>query len=160
MSNGEAMNNCQVTKPKMMKRNHILLAGLLVLLIIGTKCLAQEASKTKILEGKSQARYTSEPYTGFVKLELQGEKIVKVEFQVIDTLNNEVFGSDYEKHFPDNELYQKQCRNDWQGVLNYPKQLVEKQNIEKVDAISGATWSYNIFKASVLEAIKKSASAK
>lgn len=136
-----------------MKRYHFLLATLLVLVAMEPKCLAQEALKTKILEGKSQAQYTSESYTGFVKLELLGEKIIHVEFQIVDTLHKEVFGSDYEKHFPDNELYQKQCRNDWQGVLDYPKQLKKTQNIEKVDAISGATWSYNIFKASVTNAL-------
>jgi major membrane immunogen (membrane-anchored lipoprotein) len=30
-------------------------------------------------------------------------------------------------------------------------------DINKVDATTGATWSYNIFKASVMEALKKAA---
>lgn len=36
----------------------------------------------------------------------------------------------------------------------YPKKLSETQDINKIDAISGATWSYNIFRASVNEALK------
>jgi major membrane immunogen (membrane-anchored lipoprotein) len=50
--------------------------------------------------------------------------------------------------------YIQQCRNDWEGVKTYPKLLSEKQDIKKVDAIAGATWSYNTFKASVNEALK------
>lgn len=106
-------------------------------------------------KGSSQSQYTMEPYVGTAKIEIENHKIVGVDFQIVDTLNNEVFGSDYEKHYPDNELYQQQCRNDWQGVINYPKELLETQNIDSVDAVSGATWSYNIFKASVEEALKE-----
>ena len=36
----------------------------------------------------------------------------------------------------------------------YPKKLTEKQDTNKLDAISGATWSYNIFRASVSDALK------
>ncbi len=106
-------------------------------------------------KGSSQSHYTMEPYVGTAVIEIENHKIVSVDFQIVDTLNNEVFGSDYEKHYPDNELYQQQCRENWQGVINYPKQLLEKQNIDSIDAVSGATWSYNIFKASVKEALKE-----
>jgi major membrane immunogen (membrane-anchored lipoprotein) len=105
--------------------------------------------------GRSVAQYTNEPYKGAVTIVIDKNKITKVEFQIVDTVANEVFGSDYEKHFPDNELYRQQCRNDWKGVINYPKKLLEKQDIDAVDAVSGATWSYNIFKASVKKALEK-----
>jgi len=105
--------------------------------------------------GSSQAQYTYEPFVGKATIEIDKHKIVKVDFQIIDTLNNEVFGSDYEKHFPDNELYQQQSRNDWKGVLSYPEELLQKQHIDSVDAVSGATWSYNIFKASVKKALEE-----
>jgi major membrane immunogen (membrane-anchored lipoprotein) len=52
-------------------------------------------------------------------------------------------------------VYVQQCRNDWQGVQSYPGKLIEKQNLNKVDATSGATWSFNIFKASADSALKK-----
>ena len=72
-------------------------------------------------KGSSQSHYTMEPYVGTATIEIENHKIVSVDFQIVDTINNEVFGSDYEKHYPDNELYRQQCRNDWQGVINYPK---------------------------------------
>ncbi len=105
-------------------------------------------------KGSSQSRYTEEPFVGTAIIKVERHEIVSVEFQIVDTLNNEIFGSDYEKHYPDNELYQQQCRKDWQGVINYPKDLLVKQNIDSIDAVSGATWSYNIFKASVKEALE------
>jgi major membrane immunogen (membrane-anchored lipoprotein) len=51
-------------------------------------------------------------------------------------------------------LYVDQCRKDYKGVQTYPGKLLQAQHVEKVDAVSGATWSYNIFKASVNEALK------
>lgn len=105
--------------------------------------------------GSSTAQYTNEPYIGKTTIVIDKNKIVKVEFQIIDTTANEVFGSDYEKHFPDNELYRQQCRNDWKGVTHYQQELLKKQDIDAVDAVSGATWSYNIFKASVKKALVK-----
>ena len=103
----------------------------------------------------SQANYTNEPYVGTATIEIANHKIVNAEFQIVDTLQREVFGSDYDKHFPDNVLYQEQCHNDWKGVQLYPSVLLKKQNIDLVDAITGATWSYNIFKASVKKALNK-----
>jgi major membrane immunogen (membrane-anchored lipoprotein) len=105
--------------------------------------------------GRSCAQYTYEPYVGSATIEVDKHKIIKVEFQIVDTLANEIFGSDYEKHFPDNELYRQQCRNDWKGIQHYQKELLEKQDIDAVDAVSGATWSYNIFKSSVKKALEK-----
>ena len=105
--------------------------------------------------GRSCAQYTNEPFIGTATIEVKDHNIVKVDFAINDTLNNEVFGPDYEKHYPDNELYREQSRNDWQGVLHYPDELLKKQNIDSVDAVSGATWSYNIFRASVKNALTK-----
>ena len=38
---------------------------------------------------------------------------------------------------------------------NNSGKLLEIQDINKLDAVSGATWSYNIFRASVKEALKR-----
>lgn len=127
-------------------------ASLISILVLVSSC---QLGRSKTYEGRSQASYTNEPYIGITKLSFENNKLVKVEFQIVDTLNNEIFGSDYEKHYPDNEEYRMQCRKDWQGVLNYPKELLMKQDISKVDAVSGATWSYNLFKASTVNALSK-----
>ena len=107
-----------------------------------------------IYMGKSQAKYTNEPYVGNVTIEIKKGEITDVKFSIVDTALKELFAEKYEKHFEGNNLYMQQCRNDWKGVQTYPSRLIKSQNIENVDAISGATWSYNIFKASVKEALK------
>ncbi len=130
----------------------ILLLALLISLMLFSCNSANQS--TRVVKGKSQSVYTNEPFVGMVTLTYHKEKLASVDFQIVDTLHNEVFGSDYEKHYPDNEEYRMQCRNDWQGVLSYPAQLVKKQDISAIDAISGATWSYNLFSAAVKNALE------
>jgi major membrane immunogen (membrane-anchored lipoprotein) len=104
--------------------------------------------------GSSRAKYKYEPYWGKVKLTVRNNVLTEVLFSIRDSNLHEDFDGKYEKHFVGNEMYIQQSRNDWKGVQAYPSKLSEKQNINKVDAITGATWSYNIFKASVDEALK------
>ena len=130
---------------------------ILILLFTGS-CSTSNAGGKKIADGtyigRSCAQYTAEPFVGKVTIKIEKQKIVKVDFQITDTLTNERFGADYDKHYPDNKMYQDQCHNDWKGVQLYPNELFKKQDISQVDAVTGATWSYNIFKASVNEALK------
>jgi major membrane immunogen (membrane-anchored lipoprotein) len=103
--------------------------------------------------GSSRSVYTDEPYYGYAKIVIENAKIIKVEFRVRDSLKHEYFDDKYEKYFADNEEYIRQCRNDWKGIQSYPDSLLKYQDLNKVDVISGATWSYNIFMASVREAL-------
>jgi major membrane immunogen (membrane-anchored lipoprotein) len=104
--------------------------------------------------GQSQSTYTDEPYWGRVSFTLKEGLFTGINFIIRDSVLHEPFDSLYAKHFKDNELYIEQCINDWKGVQSYPKKLIEIQNIDKLDAVSGATWSYNIFRASVKEALR------
>jgi len=104
--------------------------------------------------GKSQAAYTDEPYWGIIHLNIKNGTITDISFIIRDSALHELFNENYEKHFQGNPLYIQQCRNDWKGVQSYPKKLAEIQNPDSIDVISGATWSSNIFKASVKEALK------
>jgi len=105
-------------------------------------------------KGMSQALYKGEPYWGIVYLKLKNGLFTEISFTIRDSSLHETFNAIYEKHFEGNPEYIQQSRNDWKGVQAYPKKLSDKQDINKIDAISGATWSYNIFKASVNEALK------
>lgn len=105
-------------------------------------------------EGKSRAKYIYEPYWGDVRLTLKNGLFTDIVFVIRDSNLHETFDGKYEKHFEGNPEYIQQSRNDWKGVQTYPKKLSGKQDINKLDAVSGATWSYNIFKASVNEALK------
>jgi major membrane immunogen (membrane-anchored lipoprotein) len=105
--------------------------------------------------GKSQSDYTDEPYWGIVSFTLKQDRFTGIDFIIRDSVLHEPFDTSYAKHFKDNELYIEQCRNDWKGVQSYPKRLLEIQNIDKLDAVSGATWSFNIFNAAVKDALNK-----
>jgi major membrane immunogen (membrane-anchored lipoprotein) len=138
----------------MKKTTTILGLTLIIIGIILAFSSSQLPYHDGLYTGKSQARYTNEPYIGNVNIEIKKGEITNVKFTIVDTALKELFDEKYEKHFEGNNLYMQQCRNDWKGVQTYPSKLLKTQNIDNVDAISGATWSYNIFKASVKEALK------
>jgi major membrane immunogen (membrane-anchored lipoprotein) len=104
--------------------------------------------------GSSRAKYIYEPYWGKVSLTVKNNQLTDIQFSIRDSNLHENFDGNYEKHFAGNDVYINQSRNDWKGVQSYPAKLSDKQDINNVDAISGATWSYNIFKASVNDALK------
>jgi uncharacterized protein with FMN-binding domain len=107
-------------------------------------------------EGKSRAKYIYEPFWGSIRFTIRNGIFTDIKFVIRDSSLHETFDGKYEKHFEGNSEYIQQSRNDWKGVQTYPEKLSEKQDIYKFDAISGATWSYNIFRASVNEALKNS----
>lgn len=105
--------------------------------------------------GQSRFLYTDEPYWGNVRFILENGRFTEINFFIRDSNLHEQFDGYYEKHFQGNELYIQQCRNDWKGVQSYPGKLIETRDVDKLDAVSGATWSFNIFKASVKDALNK-----
>jgi major membrane immunogen (membrane-anchored lipoprotein) len=108
-----------------------------------------------IYEGQSRHTYTEEPYWGKVRITVENGLIAGINFTIRDSSLHESFTVKYKKHYKGNPEYIKQVKNDWKGVKTYPKKLIKTQDINKIDAMSGATWSYNIFKASTREALKK-----
>jgi len=141
--------------------------SLLVIILTASVCRAQELNtpeKIKMaaihlyrdgdFEGKSCAQYKDEPYWGIVKIKIENGVFKEVMFTIRDSSLHETLNKKYAVHFEDNPVYVQQCRKDSKGVRAYPKKLLKEQVIDKVDAMSGATWSFNIFKASVNEALK------
>ena len=104
--------------------------------------------------GCSRSVYTNEPYWGHVTITIKNGWISAVEFQVIDSAKNEKFDDQYEKYFAGNDLYIQQCRNDMEGIRTYPAELIRNHDMEKVDVVTGATWSYNILTSAVDDALK------
>lgn len=127
---------------------------LLILITVSfLACTQNKPYKDGIYTGTSRAKYINEPYYGSTEIAIKNGEIIKVEFYVRDSSKHEYFNDKYEKYFAGNDEYVKQCRNDWKGIQSYPDSLLKYQDIKKVDAISGATWSFNIFKASVEAAL-------
>jgi major membrane immunogen (membrane-anchored lipoprotein) len=109
--------------------------------------------------GLSRGYYTDEPYWGFVSFSIEKGLFSGIRFSIRDSALHEYFDSSYERHFAGNQEYIKQSRNDWQGVRLYPGKLETVQDTTALDAVSGATWSYNIFRAALTDAFKKGAGA-
>lgn len=111
--------------------------------------------KNGTYEGRSSSIYDNEQYKGVTKITVRDGKILHVAFHIIDTLKRELFDQYYSSHYPYQPIYQKQCVEDWKGVVFYPKELLKKQDINNVDAVTGATWSHNLFVSSATIALKK-----
>jgi major membrane immunogen (membrane-anchored lipoprotein) len=133
-----------------MKKVFLIISGIILLAFTGNGPL-----KDGQFDGNSRAVYIDEPFYGSTRITVEDGRITRVEFTVRDSSKHEFFNGEYEKYMNGNELYIQQCRNDWKGVRAYPDSLLKYQDINKVDAISGATWSYNIFRASVMIALKQ-----
>lgn len=107
-----------------------------------------------VFEGSSRSIYTEENFWGKVKITIEKGKFTKVEFQIIKD-ENDIFNEFYENNYIGNSQYMQQCRLNWKGVQTYPQLLLDKQNIDQIDAITGATWSFNLFKDSTKAALEK-----
>ncbi len=157
----------------MMKKITTLSSGIFVLIFFFTSSLCQSQNKGTpgggkndthavykdgIYTGLSRGEYIYEPFWGISRIKIENGLFSEVKFSIRDSSLHEIFNGDYEKHFADNPEYIQQSRNDWAGVQAYPKKLSAVQDTNKLDAISGATWSYNIFRASVSNALKNGGS--
>jgi len=140
----------------MKKLRVLVLISLAIAISSGTMGVKKQY-KDGTYTGESQSKYKSEPYWGQATLEIKNDKIVKLTFQIIDKEKNEVFGPDYEQHFKDNPEYIQQCRNDLKGIKAYSEKFNQSKKLEQVDAITGATWSYNIFRDAIKVALEKAA---
>jgi|GEM_PF-1107704 len=105
-------------------------------------------------EGFSRGGYNSEPFWGHARITVEEGQFSSVWFTIRDTNDHVVVDSIYGVvHYPGNPEYMQQCVNEEHGIEEYPKRLMISQHLGKVDQITGATWSYNIFKASARTAL-------
>lgn len=89
---------------------------------------------------------------GIVSLKIEGGKITSAEFVQYNadgTVKGEKYGEEAgEENY---RLAQKALENS----KEYPKQLLETQNVEKVDAVTGATTSWKQFQEAAKDALAK-----
>ena len=85
-----------------------------------------------------------------IKVTLEGDKITAVEWN--EYSNGEKKDANYGKDQGE-EKYQ-QAQDALKGSATYPTQLMEKQDINQVEAVTGATQSYNTFVELYKKAIK------
>ena len=98
-------------------------------------------AKSSLYEGDTSQNIPGGDY-GIVKLRIEDGKIAECTYEMYDP-NSVLKGNEYGKD-SDKELYQIAQRS-VQAGQSYANQLVEKQSLDEVDAISGATTAYTQF---------------
>lgn len=71
--------------------------------------------------------------------------IQSMEWKIVDDNRDRVFDETYEEVYTGNKMYIQQCRDNWSGMQTYVPALLDTQDPDGVDAISGATWAYKKF---------------
>lgn len=127
---------------------------------IGSTLTKAKFSVDGVYQGESRSIYTAESYWGIAKITIKSGEITDLSFSIIDKNTGEVFDEKYENHYAGNDAYIQQCRNDLKGVNAYIKKFQKVKQLDKVDAISGATWAHNLFTEAVKIALEKAAKAK
>ena len=116
------------------------LSGLMLLSLCA--CAGNESSSTEGPVTKT-ARTQKDAYgnESEIKVTMENDKITAVEWN--EYTNGEKKDSNYGKD--QGEEKYKQAQDALAGSATYPTQLMEKQDINKVEAVTGATQSYNTF---------------
>lgn len=98
-------------------------------------------AKSSLYEGDTSQNIPGGDY-GIVKLRIEDGKIAECTYEMYDP-NSVLKGNEYGKDAGD-EVYQIAQRS-VQAGKKYADQLVEKQSLDEVDAISGATTAHTQF---------------
>ena len=139
------------------------------------KSSAVQTNKVRYVDGTYEGKSspTSEGYYAKAKVTIKDSKISTVDFEIYDTTVFKVYGNSKHKDaeellldesygaevYEEMPLYQQQTKNELLGMKSYKSELVKEQDVDKVDAVSGATWSYQLFqetlKSTLTQAEKK-----
>ena len=95
-------------------------------------------------EGQTQIDH--EGYHASASVKVTQGLISIVDWNIYDNNLNRYFDETYEEVYTGNELYMQQCRDNMIGMNAFGPKLIETQNIDSVDNITGATWCYKKFK--------------
>jgi len=105
---------------------------------------------------EGQSAFTSESFYGKAKITINNGQISDVVFNIYDNARDRVLDDNYSKEvYASSPDYQEQTKNELAGIIKYNSGLISKQDVNKVDVISGATWSYNIYKEVLANTLKK-----
>jgi major membrane immunogen (membrane-anchored lipoprotein) len=78
-----------------------------------------------------------------------------VAWRIVDNNNGRVFDDAYEDQFREYPAYIQQCRDNLAGMRTFVPRLLQTQNMDSVECVTGATWSYAKFRDAVRAALKK-----
>ena len=95
---------------------------------------------------KGTTRKDSEGYNALASIEVKQGFIAAVDWSIVDNNLKRNFDAAYEEVYAGNPTYIQQCRDNMKGMLAFGPRLLKTQNIDSVEAITGATWCYRKFK--------------
>ena len=124
-----------------------------VILIISSMFVTACSSKKELKDGVFEGYYKDESATVKVVITVKDKKIVDCIREERDNKNNKIKDENYGKD--DADFNYKQAQKAVKNSEGYAKKLVEVQDIDKVDSVSGATISYKRFKSAVKDALNK-----
>ena len=111
-----------------------------------TSILGPEAAgnyRDGLYEGRTPK--DSEGYNATALIEVKKGFISTVGWKVYDNNLKRYFDSTYEEVYTGNATYMQQCRDNMKGMVAYGPKLIETQDIDSVDVITGATWVHHKF---------------
>ncbi len=95
-----------------------------------------------------------EGYSTTAAVSVTANRIVVVNWSIYDERNKRYFDDTYEEVFTGNPVYIQQCRDDRRGMAIYAERLIETQELDSVDCVTHATWTWNKFKTVTGKALK------
>jgi major membrane immunogen (membrane-anchored lipoprotein) len=145
---------------KEMKKKSIELVICMVIAASLISCGGKLVSTAEVSSRLKDGIYTvetnpdSEGFFEKATVKINGGKITAVDWGIFDSArSNKPFDDKYEEVYAGNAAYIQQSRNDWKGSRGYGPKLIETQDINKVDIVSGATWTHKKFERVVKMAL-------
>lgn len=133
-----------------MKKKNFKLSRILILFtMFVTAC----GGKKELKDGTFEGNYKDDSSTVKVVITVKDKKIVDCIREERDNKTNKIKDESYGKD--DADFNYKQAQKAVKNSQGYAKKLVEVQDIDKVDSVSGATVSYKRFKSAVKDALNK-----
>ena len=133
----------------MKRKNFNFFIILILSMIFVTSC----SSKKELKDGVYEGNYKDESSNVKVVITVKDKKIVDCVREERENKNNQIKDENYGKD--DADFNYKQAQKAVKNSEGYAKKLVEVQDIEKVDSVSGATVSLKRFKSAVKDALNK-----
>lgn len=135
---------------KIYKSSLILTAFMMLFVLAFAACSKQQVIgelEDGVFEGVYLEEDEDNPSTGEAVITIEDGKITACEYKELDA-HGEAKADEY-------AAISKEAAMAVEGMQKYPELLVELQDPEKIDAVSGATFSLDRFKKAVWDALSK-----